>query len=239
MFDLKRWLNAAPKLFLVKYSMKKEIAAVNSRCPDVKKIDNLSKLDDARGTATAFLKKVNEAQGALAKLKLKDKGAGDLLKLWIKTIKTYIAALDKRQQALIADVNKMRKDDAAKNQKIFDDIKADMERVVGLYTLARKHARLALKLKEKGADAKASNHLHKSLKVIQVQMVKIGKSAWKSFKNEGKDLTSAQKKKIGTWIKPGGGKFNDMALPVKIALDSVKNSGFPEVEKIFPPAPKL
>ena len=240
MFDIKRWHNAAPKLLLIKFSMKKEVAAVKTRCPeDMKKIKDLSKLDDARAAAGAFLKKASEAQVALSKQKQKDKGATDLMSLWVKTIKIYIGKLDKWQQVLIAEVNQLRKDDAAASQKVFDEIKADMERVVDLYRMARKHAVVALKLREKGEDTKSANHLFKSMKPIQAQMLKAGKSAWSKFKSEGKSLTPAQQKTVKLWLKPGTGKLNLMIPPVKEALDSVNGGNSIDLKTLFPPPPKL
>jgi len=239
MFDYKRWTNAAPKLLLIKYSMKREIAAVNSNCPEAKKIDNLSMLDNARGTASSFLKKVTEAQGALAKLKLKDKGAEDLLKLWVKTIKTYTANLDKQERVLIAEVNKKRVEDEAEKQKIVDEIRGNMERVAELYVLARKHAAVALQLRQKKEETKAANHIIKSFRQIHSKMNKEGQSAFRKYKAEEKNLTAQQKKTVMKWLK-GEGKYAQMAGPVKKSLDDLMNSSsFPDLKKLFPPPPKL
>ena len=239
MFDYKRWTNAAPKLLLIKYSMKKDIASVNSDCPDVKKIDNLSQLDSARAAATGFTKKLTQTQAALAKMKSKDKGAEDLLKLWQKTIKSYISDLVKREKLLIAGVNQKRKDDDAENQQIVDEIKASMEKVAVLYGLARKNAALALQLRQKDEEMKAANHIIKTFKQIKARMLKEGQSAHKNFKVNGKNLTPQQKKTVNVWLKSGG-KFAEMATPVNDALDHVMNkSGFPDLKKMFPPPPKI
>lgn len=218
MFDYNRWKNAAPLLY--KKKLKKEVALVKSKCTAAGKIRDAGDIETIRKIAQAFEKEADGILRDLMKKKQTDQGATDLLKDWLKTIRTYLEDLEDREEELADQKAGQDEDIAARIESIKDNMRNCYEQ----YQKCDAFIQAAEKLTKKGDQKQAANLIWKSFPIIAKAMKKEGDAAFKTLKAIKSDLTRDQAGLIAVWLGKNG-QYAKMNQGIVIALKNIQSTG--------------